>query len=280
MSRHVGANADPQRVREGIAALRAWFFTSFKSVNDPTDIAMPFPSLPEIELIDKMDEPPPGAENTPLGELLLFDVYTKFEQTASKGARGGLNGDEKRNVELAMRARYLLNLSPNFKTVPDINVGVRFFCHLSHALKTVTGLYKFNDQDPCTVINLPLDVTRLSHLVPPCFYTDPSEEHKKMWCVSTTEEYEREKFIHKLDEDFKWNQALGEAFPGVKMGVLCPSCKCASHITNDIAEVTSSLGTYTNKMSRFCCSHCGLYFSCLNPNAEVFFDGIKEKRSV
>ena len=63
------------------------------------------------------------------------------------------------------------------------------------------------------------------------------------------------------------------------MGVLCPSCKCASHITNDIAEDTSSLGTYTNKMSRFCCSHCGLYFSCLNPNAEVFFDGIKKKEA-
>lgn len=280
MSDDAQADGNPEHTREGIAALRAWFFKSVLCINDSDDITRPYPDFSEIDMIDKMDEPPPYVEAPPPGAMSLFEFYKAFEKHASMSDEGGWTDLKKEITELAMRARHFLKLSPNDKTVPDINVGVRFLFHLSHALKTLeTVSYKFNKDDPCVVVNMPLDAGRLSYIVPPCLLAEPSEDHKALWIDQKSGEYNGETFMNDLINEFMTTSALAEAFPRIKLGVICPSCKCKSRITDDIAELTESKETYTVKMSRFNCRHCGLQFSCLNPNVQVFFIGIRERKT-
>ena len=60
MSSFASDRGDAALVREGVAALRAWFFTTVRSTSDPTDVTGTFPSLPEVELLNEMDAPPEG----------------------------------------------------------------------------------------------------------------------------------------------------------------------------------------------------------------------------
>lgn len=273
----VQVDGDPERTREGLAALRAWFFKSIEVKNDPVDVTRPFPSLPVMAMIDKMDRRPPGTQPTPHNALSVYDFYKDFKRCTFRMASSDAVGNSK--VALAIRARDLLNISPDYKTVPDINVGVRFLFHLSHALKKLTpAQYTSDDTDPCTVVDMPLDARSLSHIALPCFFVQPSEHHKKMWADPQNGEYNAEKLITKLSEQYQVARGMATNFPEcVKLGVLCPSCKCDSHITENMQEMTESIDAYADMMTLFCCPHCGVQISCHNPNIKVFFKGVRPR---
>lgn len=272
----VEVDGDPERTREGLAALRAWFFKSIEVKNDPVDVTRPFPSLPLMAMIDKMDRVPPGTQATPPNALSVYDFYKDFKRCTFRNSDAGGNSKE----ALATRARDLLNIFPDYKTVPDINVGVRFLFHLSHALKKLTPAeYTSDDTDPCTVVDMPLDPRRLSHIALPCFFVDPSDDHKAMWADPQSGEYNPENVISKLSEQYQVVRAMASNFPEcVKLGVLCPSCKCDSLITENMQELTESIDTYAEMMTLFCCPHCGLQISCHNPNIKVFFKGVRPRQ--
>ena len=56
-------SGDAERVRNGIAALRAWFFLSVQRTSDPTDVTCEFPPFPAVELLD---------------EIVLSDEFVEF----------------------------------------------------------------------------------------------------------------------------------------------------------------------------------------------------------
>ena len=128
--------------RMGIVALRAWFFRSVQTTQDPDNVISPFPSFPEVELLNEMDKPPPGTDAPPPGAMSIFDFYQSFTKDADLAEEAEdltvLGLTVLQRVMPAKSARSFLKLWPEHKTAPDINVGVRFLFHLSHALKTLS----------------------------------------------------------------------------------------------------------------------------------------------
>ena len=269
--------------RMGIVALRAWFFRSVQTTQEPDNVISPFPSFPEVELLNEMDEPPPGTDAPPPGAMSIFDFYQSFTKDADLAEETEdltvLGLTVLQRVMPAKSARSFLKLWPEHKTAPDINVGVRFLFHLAHALKTLTppGVKRV-EEDPCVVVNLPLDWSGLVHMFPPSVVEDPSETHKAAWANRETGTYNEMEFVSTLNATFHIVEAAHAAFPGVAtLQVRCPLCECHSKIVEDMGEAVASVEAYTKTMAAFCCPRCGLFFSCLNPNIEVGVGGIKRR---
>jgi len=271
---------DVALVCEGVAALRAWFFTVVTPVGDPTDVTGTFPSFPEVGLLNEMDAPPEGIDEPPPGAMSIFDFYKDFVNDASNSpedtdARVALR------ATLAARARDCLHLSPECKTIPHVNVGVRFLFHLSHALKTLTppGPVRADD-DPQMVVDLPLDCARLWHMIPPNLHDKPIKKHKAQWAAAKVGKYDEQSFLASLQRDFNMTQAAAIAFPNaLSLKVRCPACKCYSNVAapGDAIAATRTKESYLATMAKVFCPHCGLGMSCLNPQVEILFGGIKRR---
>lgn len=263
---------DTALVCEGITALRAWFFTTVKRANDPTDVIGEFPKFPVVEMINEMDAPPEGFGEAPPGAMSIFDFYKSFVNDADTRV-------DKRGA-LAVRARECLHLSPEFKTTPHVNVGVRFLFHLSHALKTLTppGPARVDD-DPQMVVDMPLDCSHLLHMIPPHMYDDPTKTHEAMWAdPEHVYEYSTEWFFDSIDRNFNLTSAMARAFPdALTLGVRCVACKCDSSVVcrGDAIAATETQIAYIQKMVKFFCPQCGFGMSCLNPNVELLYSGVK-----
>ena len=207
--------------------------------------------------------------------MSIFDFYQTFAKDADLA-------DEAEEADLARparRARELLKLRPEHATAPDINVGVRFLFHLAHALKTLTppGDERV-DADPCVVVDLPLDCSRLLHMFPPCIVGETSDAHKALWAEPDTHTYDEDTFVHHLNRNFILAHSAHAAFPSaITLQVSCPLCTCYSKIVEDMGQAVATIEEYTKQMAMFCCPHCGLQFSCLNPSIEVGFGGIRRK---
>ena len=264
--------------RMGIVALRAWFFLTVQTTEDPDNVISPFPSLPEVDLQNKMDVLPQDMDAPPPGAMSIFEFYQQFTKDANLAEQA----EDREVLEHAMpanRARSLLKLSPEHVIAPDVNVGVRFLFHLAHALKTLTpaGIDRV-DADPCVAVNLPLDWSRLFHMFPPSVVEDPSDTHKAIWADPETGTYNQLAFFCNLESYFNVAQAAHASFPGaVTLQVKCPLCECHSKVAEDMGEAVASVEAYTKSMATFCCSHCGLWMSCLHPSVEVGFGGIVRK---
>ena len=264
--------------RSGIVALRAWFFNAIQTTQDPNDVISPFPPFPEVQLLNAMDAPPPDMDAPPPGAMSIFEFYRSFIKDADLADEAEERAVLKRAIP-AQSARDFLKLSPEHKTAPDINVGVRFLFHLAHALKTLTppGVTRV-DADPCVAVDLPLDWGRLLHMFPPSIVDEPSDAHKAIWAEPETRTYDELTFVYNLNRCFNLAQGVHAAFPGVAtLQVACPLCKCYSKVVDDMGEAVVSIEAYTKLMAKFCCPHCGLWFSCLNPSVEPGFGGIRRK---
>ena len=270
---------DAALVREGVVALRAWFFTTVGRTSDPTDVTGTFPSFPEVELLNEMDAPPEGHGEPPPGAMSIFDFYKSFVDDASKSPDDA-NARVATRATLALRARECLHLSSEFNTAPHVNVGVRFLFHLAHALKTLTppGPARVDD-DPQMVVDLPLDCARLLHMIPPHLLDAPTKKHEAVWADPERGKYDTEWFFANLERNFSWTKAAATAFPFVTLGVRCPACKCDSDLvgSGNAIAATETNTTYINAMAKFFCSHCGLGMSCLNPHADVLISGLERK---
>lgn len=264
--------------RMGIAALRAWFFLTVTTTDDPDNVISPFPSFPEVELLNEMDAPPPDVEPPPPGAMSIFDFYKSF----ARDAKLAEEAEEREVPERAMpanRACRFLKLSPEHVITPNINVGVRFLFHLSHALKTLTppGIERVH-ADPCVAVDLPLDWGRLLHMFPPSVVNDPSDEHKAIWADPETGTYDDQEFVGHLNCHFHVALGAHTAFPGiVTMQVKCLLCESYSKVVEDMGAAVASIEVYAKAMAKFCCPHCGLWFSCLNPSVQIAFGGIRRR---
>lgn len=268
---------DEALVREGVAALRAWFFSSIQRTSDPDDVTRPFPSFPAVELLNEMDAPPAGFEGPPPGAMSVFDFYESFARDAAKPPQDA-DGRVNKKAELAARARECLHLSPEFKIAPHINVGVRFLFHLSHALKTLTPpeLTRVDD-DPCVVVDMPLIPDNLLYMIPPHMARKPTKRHKALWDDSEYGKYTQQRFFASLERNYKWTKAVAEVAGNVfTIGVRCPACKCDSDIVGrgDARAAMETQVTYLKAMVKFSCPHCGLGISCINPKVEILFGGL------
>ena len=277
MSSFASDRGNAALAREGVAALRAWFFTTVRSASDPTDVTGTFPSLPEVGLLNEMDAPPVGFDEPPPGEMSIFDFYKSFVDDASKSPDDA-DARVATKAALAVRARECLHLSPEFKTAPHINVGVRFLFHLSHALKTLTppGPERVDD-DPQMVVDMPLDCARLLHMIPPHLHDKPTKKHKTLWADPERGKYNAQWFFVSLERNFKWTQAAATvASNAFTLGVRCPACKCDSDVAGrgDAIAAMETQMSYLKTMAKFSCPHCGLGISCLNPNVEILFGGL------
>lgn len=272
------ASEEASDARSGIAALRAWFFRTVQTTDDPDNVISPFPSFPEVDLLNEMDAPPPDMDAPPPGAMSIFDFYQSFTKDADLAEEA----EEREVLERAMpanSARSFLKLSPEHVITPNINVGVRFLFHLAHALKTLTppGIQRV-DADPCVAVDMPLDWSRLLHMFPPTVVEDPSNAHKAIWADPETGTYDQMEFVCHLNRYFHVAQGAHTAFPGVAtMLVKCPLCECHSKVVEDMGEVVASVEAYAKTMAKFCCPHCGLWFSCLNPGVKLAFGGISRK---
>ena len=277
MSSPASDRGDAALVREGVAALRAWFFTTIGRASDPTDVTGTFPSFPEVELLNEMDEPPEGMGEPPEGAMSIFDFYKTFVEDASKSPD---DADERvaTRAALAVRARECLRLSPEFKTVPHVNVGVRFLFHLAHALKTLTppGPARVDD-DPQMVVDMPLDCARLFHMIPPHLHDIPTKKHEALWADPRRGEYCPQWFFVSLETNFNVTKAAATvASDAFTLGVRCPACECDSDVAGrgDAMAAMETQVSYLQTMARFFCSHCGLGMSCLNPRVEILIGGL------
>ena len=267
--------------REGIEALRAWFFLSVERTGDPDDVTSPFPPFPEVELLNEMDAPPAGFAEPPPGAMSVFDFYASFTRDADLGQKDDWAGIDTRVLKRAAPAAFArrnLQLWPEFKTEPPINVGVRFLFHLAHALKTLTrpGPRRM-DEDPCVSVEMPLDCGQLLHMFPPTIVNDPSDAHKAVWAEPKTGTYDKETFICNLNRDFNLSQCMHTAFPAATLLVICPACNCNSKLTENMGEAVASIGAYSKTLARFRCPHCGLWVSALNPSVNTAFGGVGKK---
>ena len=266
---------DEVLVREGIAALRAWFFSMVQQSGDPNDVTSPFPSFPEVELLNEMDAPPEGFGTPPPGAMSIFEFYETFVKDAAAAADVDANA---KRTELAARARECLRLAPECKTAPHINVGVRFLFHLSHALKTLSppGPMRVDD-DPCGVVDMPLECSRLLHMIPPHVVEKPTKKHKVLWADPEHGKYSKQWFYASLERNFNWTKAVAEVAGNCfTLGVRCPACKCDSDIAGrgDAVAAMETQVTYLQTMVKHFCPHCGLGISCLNPKVEILFGGL------
>ncbi len=267
--------------REGIEALRAWFFLTVERTSDPDDVISPFPPLPEVVLLNEMDAPPAEFAEPPPGAMSVFALYTTFTKDADLGQKddwGDLNTRAVKRAAPAAFARENLQLWPEFKTEPPINVGVRFLFHLAHALKTLPRPGpRRTDEDPCVSVEMPLDCSRLLHMFPPTLVSDPSDAHKAVWAEPETGTYNEETFISNLNRNFNLSQCMHAAFAAVTLLVICPACNCNSKLAENMGEAVASIEAYSKTLATFCCPHCGLWFSCLNPSVNTAFGGIRHK---
>lgn len=266
---------DVEQINQGIAALRAWFFSSIKCTQDPDNVTESFPPLPIVEMQDDMATPPPGhLENLPPNAMSIFKFYQKFQDHAFS-AEFIETGKEAH----AKKARELLKITSDFKTVPHINVGSRFLFHLSHALKTPRAAPgPLCESDPSVPVSFPLFAKYMSHIALPVQVQDATDEHKSLWKDKETGEYDADKLSHEILLHFNWTRALHTAFPNTTLSVLCPLCKMPVSIGHDMAEAVESPEAYIKQMRYVTCRYCGLIFSGLNPNAEVAFQGICPRR--
>lgn len=269
---------DAALVREGVVALRAWFFTTVGRTSDPTDVTGTFPSFPEVELLNEMDAPPEGYGEPPPGAMSIFDFYKSFVDDASKSPDDA-DARVATRATLALRARECLHLSPEFKTAPHVNVGVRFLFHLAHALKTLTPPGPMRvDADPQMVVDMPLNCARLLHMIPPHLHDKPTKKHKTLWADPERGKYNAQWFFVSLERNFKWTQAVATvASDAFTLGVRCPACKCDSDVAGrgDAIAAMETQSSYLKTMAKFSCPHCGLGISCLNPNVEILFGGLE-----
>ena len=277
MSSFASDRGDAALVREGVAALRAWFFTTVQSTSDPTDVTGTFPSFPEVELLNEMDAPPEGFDEPPEGAMSIFDFYKSFVDDASKSPDDA-DARVATRAALAVRARECLHLSPEFKTVPHVNVGVRFLFHLAHALKTLTppGPARVDD-DPQMVVDMPLDCARLFHMIPPHLHDIPTKKHEALWADPRRGEYCPQWFFVSLETNFNVTKAAATvASDAFTLGVRCPACECDSDVAGrgDAMAAMETQVSYLQTMARFFCSHCGLGMSCLNPRVEILIGGL------
>ena len=268
-------------VRDGIEALRTWFFLSVERTSDPDDVISPLPPFPEVELLNEMDTPPAEFDEPPPGAMSIFDFYASFTKDADlwqKDDCGDLNTRAVKRAAPAAYARENLQLWPEFKTEPPINVGVRFLFHLAHALKTLPrpGPGR-TDEDPCVSVEMPLDCGRLLHMFPPTLVSDPSDAHKAAWAEPETGTYDEETFTVNLNRNFNLSSCMHAAFPSATLLVICPACNWNSKLTENMGEVVASIEAYTKTLATFCCPHCGLRFSCLNPSVGTAFGGVGMK---
>ena len=276
-------SGDAERVRNGIAALRAWFFLSVQRTSDPTDVTSEFPSFPAVELLDEMDAPPEGFVEPPPGAMSVFDFYKSFVKDASKvQTAADINARVSQREAFAGLARECLNLSPEHKTAPHINVGVRFLFHLSHALKTLSppGPTRVDEADPCVVVEMPLIPDKLLYLIPPHMCSRPTKKHKALWADPERGKYDEKWFFVTLERNFNWTKAVaavaGDCFT---LGVRCPACMCDSDIAGrgDAVAAMETQVTYLRRMAKHFCPHCGIGISCINPKVEILFGGIRPR---
>ena len=281
MSSFASDRGDAALVREGVASLRAWFFTTTQTASDPTDVTGTCPAFPEVELVNEMDAPPEGFGEPPEGAMSIFDFYKSFVDDASESPDDA-DARVATRAALAVRARECLHLSPDFKTVPHVNVGVRFLFHLAHALKTLTppGPARVDD-DPQMVVELPLDCADLLHMIPPHMLDKPPEKHEALWADPGRGEYCSQWFFVSLETNINLTKAMATvASDAFVLGVRCPACRCDSNVAGrgdaSIAALETTT-TYIDTMAKFFCSHCGLGMSCLNPNVEILIGGLPRR---
>ena len=276
-----GCGHEGLNVQKGIEALRAWFFLSVERTDDPDNVISPFPPFPEVELLNEMDAPPAGFAEPPPGAMSVFDFYASFTRDADQSEKDdwmGIDRQVLRRIAPAAYARENLQLRPEFKTKPHINVGVRFLFHLAHALKTLPrpGPVRM-DEDPCVSVEMPLDCGQLLHMFPPTLVSNPSDAHKAVWADPKTGTYDKVAFMCNLNRDFNLSQCVHIAFPTATLIVICPACNCDSKLTENMGEAVASIEAYSKTLAKFCCPHCGLWFSCLNPSVKNAFGGIRRK---
>ena len=273
---------DDERARNGIEALRAWFFLSVQRTGDPTDVTSEFPAFPEVMLQDEMDAPPEGFVEPPPGAMSVFDFYKSFAKDASKvQVADDINPSVSQREAFAGLARECLNISPEHKTAPHINVGVRFLFHLSHALKTLSppGPTRV-DVDPCMVVNMPLIPDNLKYLIPPHMVQKPTKRHKALWDDPEYGKYTKDRFYASLQHNYDWTKATAQvAGDYFTIGVRCPACKCDSDIAGRGAALAAmeSQVTYLRAMIKHFCPHCGLGISGINPKAVILFGGLRPR---
>ena len=261
-------------VRFGLAALRSWFFDTVQRSEDPRDVTNTGFELPETELLDRMDVRPPGHdEMMPEDAMSIFSLYETFVADCDRAR-------ERWREMRASEARVALRLG-DVEIKPPINPGVRFFCHLSRALKdpSLTTICR-SESDPSITVPYKLDPSKLSHVLPPgVFNSEPTPEHLQMWCDPSTGQVDLTKLSNDIDMHYKLAKAMADAFPGpdVTLGFICPVCQCGDPVNGELSDLTQTLSTYMRGLVAIECSHCGVYFSALHPAIEAYFTGIRPR---
>lgn len=150
---------------EAIDALRTWFFDRARPSHDPGSVMdAPFPCM-TIPMIDVMDVRPDHLPDD--GAFTVFDLFDTF-----------MFDHRTRDIRRELRLT---------QWGGELNVGVRFFMHLAHALSRRRGVRRgrrASKWDPFVPVAFELtDVDTLPHVASPCCPTCSTKGDSSELCV-------------------------------------------------------------------------------------------------